>query len=197
MALPLERNQPDLYPGGNENVSGKGYRDPFAQGTIGSEEGKDPMLPAPQRVDTKPFEEGETRDSQCYGAEYIQSEVGRPVELVRYNNLDHQARVAAMPHAAQDEALLRYGIADPLMTDHEGSLPAPGSGVAEGKDLFGENKDGALHNSPAHPGFAAVQRHIEGEGYSARAAGAILASKTRHASKAAHKANPRLNRVKG
>lgn len=51
--------------------------------------------------------------------------------------------------------------------------------------------------SKAHPGFKAVQAHIEKEGYSAKTAGAILAGKTRHASKAAKKANPRLKRVKG
>lgn len=49
----------------------------------------------------------------------------------------------------------------------------------------------------AHPGFKAVQAKIEGEGYSKRAAGAILANKTRNASKAAKKKNPRLKRVKG
>lgn len=48
-----------------------------------------------------------------------------------------------------------------------------------------------------HPGFKAVQQKIEGEGYSKEAAGAILASKTRNASAAAHKANPNLNKVKG
>lgn len=48
-----------------------------------------------------------------------------------------------------------------------------------------------------HPGFAAVQKKIEGEGYSKNAAGAILAAKSRGASKAAKKANPRLNKVKG
>lgn len=48
-----------------------------------------------------------------------------------------------------------------------------------------------------HPGFKAVQKSIQKEGYSKESAGAILASKTRNASKAAHKANPRLNRVKG
>lgn len=48
-----------------------------------------------------------------------------------------------------------------------------------------------------HPGFKAVQSKIEREGYSKRAAGAILAKSTRDASKSAHKANPRLNRVKG
>jgi hypothetical protein len=66
----------------------------------------------------------------------------------------------------------------------------------------GEEKSPApspiMHNSEnPHPGFAAVQHKIEGEGYSPEEAGAILASKTRDASKAAHKANPRLNRVKG
>lgn len=48
-----------------------------------------------------------------------------------------------------------------------------------------------------HPGFKAVQKKIQGEGYSKRAAGAILANKTRHASAAAKRANPRLKRVKG
>ena len=53
------------------------------------------------------------------------------------------------------------------------------------------------HHSKAHPGFKAVQSRIESEGYSAKAAGAILASKTRAASPAAKAANPRLARVKG
>lgn len=48
----------------------------------------------------------------------------------------------------------------------------------------------------SHPGFKKVQGKIEKEGYSAKTAGAILASKTRGASKAAKKANPRLKRVK-
>lgn len=47
-----------------------------------------------------------------------------------------------------------------------------------------------------HPGFKAVQKKIEGEGYSKDEAGAILASKTRNASAAAKKANPRLKKVK-
>jgi hypothetical protein len=49
----------------------------------------------------------------------------------------------------------------------------------------------------AHPGFKAVQGKIENEGYSKKAAGAILAASTRDASAAAHKANPKLNKVKG
>ena len=51
--------------------------------------------------------------------------------------------------------------------------------------------------SKKHPGFSGVEKKIEKEGYSPRAAGAILASKTREASPAAKKANPRLARVKG
>lgn len=49
----------------------------------------------------------------------------------------------------------------------------------------------------AHPGFKSVQAHIEHEGYSKKVAGAILASRTRHASAKAKKANPHLKRVKG
>ena len=45
--------------------------------------------------------------------------------------------------------------------------------------------------------FKAVQGKIEQEGYSPKAAGAILASKTRNASPAAKKANPNLKKVKG
>ena len=48
-----------------------------------------------------------------------------------------------------------------------------------------------------HPGFKSVEKKIEGEGYSAKSAGAILASKTRGASKGAKKANPKLKKVKG
>ena len=48
-----------------------------------------------------------------------------------------------------------------------------------------------------HPGFKAVQSEIAGKGYSKKAAGAILASRTRNASAGAKKSNPRLNRVKG
>ena len=48
-----------------------------------------------------------------------------------------------------------------------------------------------------HPGFKAVQSKIEGEGYSKKIAGAILAARTRHASAAAKRSNPHLKRVKG
>lgn len=49
----------------------------------------------------------------------------------------------------------------------------------------------------AHPGFEAVQDKIEHEGYSKKIAGAILAKRTREASKGAKKKNPHLLRVKG
>jgi hypothetical protein len=49
--------------------------------------------------------------------------------------------------------------------------------------------------SKKHPGFAAVQNKIEGEGYSKDAAGSILAAASRNASPAAKKANPRLKKV--
>lgn len=49
----------------------------------------------------------------------------------------------------------------------------------------------------AHPGFHAVQESIMKKGgYSKKAAGAILASATRKASKKAKRANPKLKRVK-
>lgn len=49
----------------------------------------------------------------------------------------------------------------------------------------------------AHPGFKSVQKDIASQGYGMKRAGAILAARTRKASPAAKKANPRLNRVKG
>ena len=52
--------------------------------------------------------------------------------------------------------------------------------------------------SKAHPGFKSVQASIaKKEGISKDRAGAILAAGARKAGKAAHRQNPRLNRVKG
>lgn len=45
--------------------------------------------------------------------------------------------------------------------------------------------------------FKSVQKKIAGQGHSMASAGAILANTSRHASKAAKKANPKLKRVKG
>ena len=52
--------------------------------------------------------------------------------------------------------------------------------------------------SKAHPGFKAVQAEIAKKaGVSKKRAGAILAARTRKASPAAKKRNPRLKKVKG
>lgn len=53
-----------------------------------------------------------------------------------------------------------------------------------------------MAKSSKHPGFKAVSKKIQREGYSPKVAGAILASKTRSASPTAKKANPHLKRVK-
>lgn len=50
--------------------------------------------------------------------------------------------------------------------------------------------------SKIHPGFKKIQAHIAKK-YGHKAAGAILAAATRHASAAAKSRNPRLKRVKG
>lgn len=53
-------------------------------------------------------------------------------------------------------------------------------------------------STKAHPGFKAVQKKIaSSRGISVKRAGAILASRTRAASPAAKRRNPRLKRVKG
>lgn len=46
-----------------------------------------------------------------------------------------------------------------------------------------------------HPGFRSVQSKIQREGYSKKAAGAILANATRNASAKAKRSNPRLKKV--
>lgn len=54
-----------------------------------------------------------------------------------------------------------------------------------------------MAKSNAHPGFKAVQKKIADRmGVSKEKAGAILAAKTRNASAAAKRKNPRLKRVK-
>lgn len=55
-----------------------------------------------------------------------------------------------------------------------------------------------MAKSKAHPGFKAVASKVaKSEGVSPAKAGAIVAAGARNASKAAHKANPKLNKVKG
>ena len=53
-----------------------------------------------------------------------------------------------------------------------------------------------MKKTKRHPGFKSVQTKIQKQGYSPKQAGAILASKTRGASKAAKKKNPNLKKVK-
>jgi hypothetical protein len=48
-----------------------------------------------------------------------------------------------------------------------------------------------------HPGFKAVQKKIEGEGYTKQQAGAILANASRKASANAKKSNSKLKKIKG
>lgn len=50
--------------------------------------------------------------------------------------------------------------------------------------------------SMKHPGFKTVASQIQKEGYSKKAAGAILAAKTRSASPKAKLKNPALKKVK-
>lgn len=55
-----------------------------------------------------------------------------------------------------------------------------------------------VKHTKAHPGFQSVQKKIAKQrGVSEERAGAMLASSTRKASKAAKRKNPRLKRVKG
>ena len=54
----------------------------------------------------------------------------------------------------------------------------------------------SVKHSKAHPGFAAVEKKVA-QNPKIKNPGAVVAAAARNASKAAHKANPRLNRVKG
>ena len=73
-------------------------------------------------------------------------------------------------------------------------------GIKSGRDQPGNPKA----QSERHPGFANVQAGIAketnprtGKAYGPKVAGAILGARTRAASPAAKKANPRLKNVKG
>jgi hypothetical protein len=65
--------------------------------------------------------------------------------------------------------------------------------IAQGHNRGPGPGDGG--HSKAHPGFRAVAAKI-GRQSGIRNPGAVLAASTRHASAAAKRANPRLNRVK-
>jgi hypothetical protein len=57
-----------------------------------------------------------------------------------------------------------------------------------------KNKEG---EKKEHVGFKGAQNEVEREGYSKKIAGAIIASRSRHASKGEKEKNPRLKRVLG
>jgi len=185
------------FPDGENLKADVKFRNVIPPGEIGSREYRDlDVLTLHQGLDTVAMYPGETRDPRLHGAKAVSQEETDGVEFHSYATFT--PRRAPMPRRAESEGFLEpYSqlSADPLMTDADSNelfFRRP----ARTKDLYGENRDGFLHND-GHPGFKAVQGKIEKEGYSKESAGAILASRTRHASKAAHKANPRLNRVKG
>lgn len=70
--------------------------------------------------------------------------------------------------------------------------------MSKGKKSKKDCSLSAAKAKKSHPGFKAVENKIaKKEGISKDRAGAILASASRKASGKAHKANPRLNKVKG
>lgn len=176
----------------------KNYRRPIPRGTIGSREGADEMVPGRQYVDTVEWYRNEDKDPALHGAMDSLRSANRGVPFNSYGNF--QPRSMAMPRARQDDGYLGNPAtmsADPLMTDGNSETMLTSMDVHR-KNLYGDNRDGFLHNDPAHPGFAAVQSKIaKKSGVSQQAAGAILASASRGASAAAKKANPRLKKVKG
>lgn len=187
----------EFFNGSNLELDRK-FREVIPPGKIGSSEGEDlDILTPPQYIDSKPYMRGEQNDPRLHGSVNVQ-QVGRrdPTQFQTYPTF--QPRSYPMPRAAQDQVYLEgYGrnAADPRMTDEDARLGLQATDKPDRAPLYGDNRDGVLHNN--HPGFAAVQSKIEGEGYSKESAGAILAAKTRGASPAAKKANPNLKRVKG
>src|SRR5579863_2667885 len=172
------------------------FNEVFPPGEIGSEEGRDRMEPTPMTTHTVEYARGEQTAPLYHGALHALQGAGEsePISLRPYAELT--PRTAPLPCAGQDEGFLRIGVADPLMTDRTSTVEGRLESTVYGKSLYGRNEAGVLHNQN-HPGFAAVQSKIQSEGYSKQSAGAILASASRNASKDAHKANPRLNKVKG
>ena len=76
--------------------------------------------------------------------------------------------------------------------------PAHEAKETKAQEAYEQRTGREIGTDAKHPGFKAVQSKIASrEGISEDRAGAILAASSRHASPAAHKANPRLNRVIG
>lgn len=177
------------------------FRNVIPPGEIGSnDDGSDlDILTPPQFVDTVSYYRDEYRDPHLHGAKAAIMGANPKGALDFQNFPSFTPRRAPLPTAAQDEGFLRIGAADPLMTDANRQVEGAGGKLDRtvyGKNLYGGNKDGVPHNA-GHPGFKAVQGKVQSEGYSKKAAGAIVASAARNASKSAKKANPRLNKVRG
>lgn len=82
--------------------------------------------------------------------------------------------------------------------DIEGAEGETNENMARHGYKKGSINDPKTKASSKHPGFKAVASSISRkEGVSGKAAAAMLAASSRNASKSAHKANPRLNKVKG
>lgn len=85
--------------------------------------------------------------------------------------------------------------------DHKGAGNIDSAGEEAEKDTKGDHENLMKHgehlkHSSKHPGFRAVAKRIAGSQHvSQKAANRILAFRSRHASAAAKKENPRLKRV--
>ena len=183
----------------NENMAAdRRYRNVIPPGEIGSSAGNDlDILTPPQYVDTAAYNDRELRDPQFHGSVNMEKDGARvKVGFQRFGSFT--PRRAPMPRAAQDQVYLEgYGrnAADPRMTDENAAEGLQKTDYPDRAPLYGDNRDGVLHNNP---GFAKVQAGIaKKEGIPMANAGAILAASSRNASPAAKKANPALKKVKG
>jgi len=117
------------------------FKQSLPDGSFGSEEGKDKMLPAPQHVDTVMYSEGETRPDNMRSS----AEAGFSMR----NYGEFAGRRGPMPRNASDELYLEgYGrnVADPRMSD-DNAMAGPSPKAEPDKcDLYGDNRDGVLHN---------------------------------------------------
>lgn len=183
--------------GPGRNLAYKGYREVIPPGAIGSNETDDVELPAAQHVDTVARYGTEEKDPTLHGAvKVVREEVDPPMF---HDYASFQPRTAPMPRAAQDNLYLRgYGmnVADPRMSDEDSTKLILNNEHPDRLDLYGQNRDGVLHNENGHPGFKAVEAKI-GKESGIRNPGAVLAAASRNASPAAKKANPNLKKVRG
>lgn len=131
---------------GNQN-----FRNVIPPGRIGTPEYFDPQLPPPQYVDTAAWTRDEEKAPNLHGAIDAEKSAGRTPVFQDYAKF--QPRRAAMPRARQDDGFLGSPVtmsADPQMTDYDSSQNILPSDVKR-KDLYGENRDGVLHNDNPVP----------------------------------------------